>query len=587
MSVNVQLAALFSEIALLLELQESNPFRIRAWQRVAQVLESFEEDIAHRAEEGTLLDIPGVGKDLSATIQEFLETGTITELFDLRASVPPVLVQMTAIPGLGPKKALKLYQELGLESLDELAAACTGGAVAALTGFGEKSQQNILKGIDFVRRISGIWSLGQVLPAADVMLKSLGGLKEVEKISIAGSLRRMKETVGDVDIVVGSRAPEPVMDAFTSHQLVGEVLAHGTTKSSIRTHDDLQMDLRVVPPGVFGAALMHFTGSKEHNIRLREMATRKDIRINEYGIFDVSDLTAGEKKGDPEAGRRLGAATEEACFKALDLPWIPPELREDTGEIRAALDGTLPELIELEDIRGEIHAHTDASDGHLTLEELIGAVRERGLSYIAITDHSRSLTIAGGLDLDRMKWQIDRVREADARHPDIRVFTGSEVDILKDGTLDYPDDLLAELDIVIASIHSRFGMSGEEQTKRICEAMENPYVGVIGHLTGRMLGERDAYDLDVEQVIETAVGTRTALEINAHPKRLDLNDRHARMAHKAGAGIVICTDTHRSGHLDFMRFGVKVARRAWLGPADILNTLEADALLDELHRKRE
>ncbi|MFC1627729.1 DNA polymerase/3'-5' exonuclease PolX [Gemmatimonadota bacterium] len=587
MSVNAQLAALFSEIALLLELQESNPFRIRAYLRVAQLLESFEEDIASRAAEGTLLDIPGIGKDISATIQEFLEAGTITELFDLRAAVPPVLVQMTAIPGLGPKKALKLYHELGLESLDGLAAACSGGAVAALPGFGEKSQQNILKGIDFVRRVSGTWSLGQVLPAADAMIGALSELDEVEQISIAGSLRRMKEAVGDVDIVVGSRAQEAVMEAFTSHQMVGEILAHGTTKSSIRTHDDLQIDLCVVPPDVFGAALMHFTGSKEHNIRLREMATWKGIRINEYGVYDVSDLAAGEKDGDPEAGTRLGAATEESCFETLDLPWIPPELREDTGEIQAALAGKLPELIELEDIRGEIHAHTDASDGHHTLEELIGAVRERGLSYIAVTDHSRSLTIAGGLDIDRMKWQIDRVREADTRHPDIRVFTGTEVDILKDGSLDYPDDLLAELDIVIASIHSRFGMSGEEQTRRICDAMENPYVGVIGHLTGRMLGERDAYELDIEQVIESAARTRTALEINAHPKRLDLNDRHARMARKAGAGIVICTDTHRPGHLDFMHFGVQVARRAWLGPADILNTLEADALLTELHQKRE
>ncbi|MFC1499403.1 DNA polymerase/3'-5' exonuclease PolX [Candidatus Zixiibacteriota bacterium] len=587
MSVNVQLAALFSEIALLLELQESNPFRIRAYRRVAQVLESFEEDLAHRADEGTLLEIPGVGKDISAAIQEFLQTGVITELFDLRASVPPILVQMTTIPGLGPKKALKLHQELGLEDLDELAAACNEGAVAALPGFGEKSQQNILKGIDFVRRVSGIWPLGQVLPAAEAMIETVGGLKEVEMISIAGSLRRMKETVGDVDIVAGSLTPEPVMQAFTSHPVVGEVLAHGPTKSSVRTHDDLQIDLRVVPPEVFGAALMHFTGSREHNIRLREMATKQDIRINEYGIFDVSGLTAEEMKGDPAAGRRLGADTEASCFEALGLPFIPPELREDTGEIQAALAGTLPELIEVEDIKGEIHAHTDASDGRHTLEELIGAVRERGLSYIAVTDHSKSLTIAGGLDIDRMKWQIDRVREADTRHPDIRIFTGTEVDILKDGSLDYPDDLLAELDIVIASIHSRFGMSGEEQTRRICDAMENPYVGVIGHLTGRMLGERDAYELDIEQVIESAARTRTALEINAHPKRLDLNDRHARMARKAGAGIVICTDTHRPGHLDFMHFGVKVARRAWLGPADILNTLEADALLTELHRKRE
>jgi DNA polymerase (family 10) len=377
------------------------------------------------------------------------------------------------------------------------------------------------------------------------------------------------------------------METFTTHQQVGEVLAHGGTKSSIRTRDDLQVDLRVVPPEVFGAALMHFTGSRSHNIRLREIAARKDLKINEYGIFDLSGLSSEEREtGDREAGRRVGAATEQECFEALGLPWIPPELREDAGEVEAALAGDLPVLIEPGDIRGEIHAHTAASDGHLTLEELIEAARSRGLSYIAVTDHSRSLTIANGLDLDRLKAQVEQVKEADEQYNDIRVFTGTEVDILKDGTLDYPDDVLAELDIVIASVHSNFRLGREDQTKRICDAMEHPFVGVIGHLTGRMLGERDAYDLDVEQAIETAARTGTALEINAHPKRLDLNDRHTRMARQAGVPIVICTDVHRAGHLDFMRFGVKVARRAWLGTDDILNTREAGVLLEELHRKR-
>jgi len=437
-----------------------------------------------------------------------------------------------------------------------------------------------------VLRSAGRWHLGKVLPVAEIMLESLQELEEVAQISIAGSLRRMKETVGDADIVAASSTPEPVMEAFTSHQMVGEVLAHGSTKSSVRTRDDLQIDLRVVPPDVFGAALMHFTGSRAHNIRLREMAVRRGIRINEYGVFDVSDLTLVEREGNSEAGHRLGAVTEEQCFEALDLPWIAPELREDTGEIEAARKGALPVLIEPGDIRGEIHAHTDASDGHLTLDALIKAARSRKLSYIGITDHSGSLTIANGLDLDRMRKQIDQVRERNERFRDIRILAGTEVDILKDGSLDYPDDLLAELDIVIASIHSRFRMTGEEQTKRICDAMENPYVGVIGHLTGRMLGERDAYDLDVEQVIATAARTGTALEINAHPQRLDLNDRHARLARQAGVSLVICADVHREGHFDNMRYGVKTARRAWLGPADILNTREADDLLSILHQKR-
>lgn len=586
MSVNLQLALLFEEISDLLELQESNPFRIRAYRRAAQTLESLDEDITLRAEEGTLLEIQGIGKDLAGKILEFLETGALSELIELRNAVPPILVQMIRIPGLGPRNALKLHRELGAESLEELQAACQKGAVAELKGFGPKSQQNIMEGIEFLRRVSLRRPLGLVLPHAESFLTTLKILDEVVQISPAGSLRRMKETVGDIDLVVGSKSPDVVMDTFVNHQLVAKVLARGMTKASIRTNDDLQVDLRIVDPEAFGAALMHFTGSKEHNIRLREMAVRKKIKINEYGIFDVSGLSEEEKGSHPEAGKRLSAETEEECFEALGMPWIAPELREDTGEIQAAIEGNLPDLIDLGDIRGELHAHTDASDAHQTLEELIEASRKLNYSYIGITDHSRSLTIANGLDLDRMQWQIERIREADSRYDDIRVLTGTEVDILKDGSLDYPDEILAELDIVIASVHTNFRMNREDQTRRICDAMQNPHVTVIGHLTGRMLGERDAYDLDIETVIETAAATGTALEINANPHRLDLNDRHTRLAHQAGVHVVICTDAHRPGHLGFMQFGVKVARRAWLEASDVLNTLKPDAMLKELHRKR-
>ncbi len=585
MSANLQLAALFSEIADLNELNEANPFRIRAFRRASATLEGLEEDIAERAEAGTLTDIEGIGTDLAARIEEYLETGTIGELERLRLQTPPVLVAMTKIPGLGPKKALKLRAELGLESLDELEAACRRGEVAALKGFGEKSAQNILDGIAFARRVAERRPLGSALPRAEEVVEALAAHDAVESVSLAGSIRRMKETVKDIDLVAGSTSPETVMEAFTTGPWAARILAEGPTKSSLRTPDEMQIDLRVVEPEVFGAALMHFTGSKEHNIRLREMAARRNIKINEYGIFDVGGLSEKARE-DPRAGRRLSAATEAECYTALGLPFIPPELREDSGEIAAAAQNTLPELIEPGDIRGELHAHTDASDGHQTLEELIEACRARGYAYLAVTDHSGSLTIANGLDADRMRWQIDRVREANEHYNDIEVLVGTEVDILRDGSLDYPDELLAELDLVIASVHTAFRLDAGEQTARICRAMESEHVFAVGHLTGRMLGEREAYPLDVEAVIETAARTGTALEINANPRRLDLGDRHARLARTAGVDIVICTDAHRPAHLDFMDYGVRVARRAWLEAADVLNTRPPGELLAALARKR-
>jgi DNA polymerase (family 10) len=585
MSVNLQLAALFSEIADLLELNEANPFKIRAFRRATGIMEGLEEEITARAEAGTLTDIEGIGTDLAAKISEFLSSGVIGELEELRSTTPEVLVAMTKIPGLGPKNALRLHGELGLESLDDLEGACRRDEVAALKGFGAKSQQNILDGIDFIRRVSGRRPLGAALPRAAEVAAALDSLAEVERISPAGSIRRMKETVGDIDLVAASRSPERVMEDFTTGPWAAQVLAHGPTKSSVRTSDDLQIDLRVVEPEVYGATLMHFTGSAQHNVRLREMAVRRDIKINEYGIFDIAGLDS-EARDDPRAGRRLSAATEAECFEALGLPFIPPELREDSGEIAAALAGELPRLIEPGEIRGELHAHTDASDGHHTLEELITHCRDRGYNYIAVTDHSGSLAIANGLDAERMRWQIDRVREANERHDDIEVLVGTEVDIMRDGTLDYPDDILAELDVVIASVHTSFRLGAEEQTARICRAMESEYVFAIGHLTGRMLGERDAYPLDVDAVIETAARTGTALEINASPRRLDLGDRHARQARKAGVDIIICTDAHRPAHLDFMEYGVRVARRAWLEADDVLNTRPLEELRTALVRKR-
>lgn len=587
MSSNVQIGRLFSRIADLLELQQANPFRVRAYRRAAQAIESLPEDVAVAAAEERLEEIQGIGRDLAGKIREFLASGTISEYDALRAEVPEVLLQMIRIPGLGPKNAVKIHSTLQIESLDDLEKAARSGAIAALEGFGEKSQQNILEGIDFVRRASERHPLGMVLPIAEAICGELGRLDTVKAVSIAGSLRRMKETIGDVDLVAASRSPAEVMRAFVEQRNVTKIVAHGETKSSIRIAEQIQVDLRVVEPEVYGAALMHFTGSKEHNVRLREMALKKGLKINEYGIFDVSGLTPEEREsGDPRRGERLSAATEQECFAALGLPWIPPELREDSGEIQAALENRLPKLIEDSDIRGDLHVHTDASDGRQTLDELIETARSRGYAYVGVTDHSAGLTIANGLDIDRMRRQIDLVRETNERHDDILVLLGTEVDILKDGSLDYPDELLAELDVVIAAVHTRFKLSREDQTRRICTAMENPYVFGIGHPTGRLLGERDAYELDINAVIEAAARTGTALEISANPHRLDLNDRHARLAHAAGAPLFISTDAHRPEHFDFMAFGVRVARRAWLEKGAIVNTLPGRSLLKALHRKR-
>ena len=587
MSSNVQIGRLFSLIADLLELQQANPFRVRAYRRAAQTIGALPEDVSTAAAEGRLQEIPGIGKDLAEKIREYLANGTIGEYENLRDEVPDVLLQMTRIPGLGPKNALKIHTALSVQSLDDLEKAARSGAVAALEGFGAKSAENILEGIAFVRRSSERHPLGLVLPMAEAIRLELDGLESVERISIAGSLRRMKETIGDVDLVAASSTPGEVMDAFVGLRDVSSVLARGDTKSSIRTVGDIQVDLRVVEPGVFGAALMHFTGSREHNVRLREMALRKGLKINEYGIFDVSRLKAGAKgSDDPRAGRRLSAATEEECFTALDLPWIPPELREDMGEIQAALEDRLPKLVEDRHIRGDLHAHTDASDGKQALDELIQTARSRGYTYVGVTDHSGGLTIANGLKPDRMRRQIDRVRKANASNDDIEVLAGTEVDILRDGRLDYPDSLLAELDIVIASIHTNFKLNREDQTRRLCEAMENPYVFGIGHPTGRLLGERAAYQLDMDAVIEAAARTGTALEISANPQRLDLNDLHARQAHAAGVPLFISTDAHRPGHFDFMPYGVRVARRAWLERKAIVNTYTLRSLQKALHRKR-
>lgn len=568
---NFEIARLFDEIADLLELREENPFRIRAYRRAAQNVASLTEDVAARLERGE--KIAGIGKDLAEKIQAYLRTGSLPELEALRREIPAGVVALTRIQGLGPKTARLLYERLGIDSVEALEEACRSGRILEVPGIRAKTRENILKGIETWKAGQARMPLGQALPLADRLRHALADVKEVKAIEVAGSIRRRRETIGDIDLLVASSHPAKVMEAFVSLPEVASVLAHGETKSSIRHREGIQVDLRVVEPEAFGAALVYFTGSQAHNIRVRELAIRKGLKVNEYGVF--------EEKTDT----RIAGRTEEEVYQAVGLLWIPPELREDSGEIEAAVGGRLPALIEAGAIRGDLHAHTNWSDGHHPLEALVEAAEARGYEYIIVSDHSRSSTVAGGLTPEELRKQIGKIRALQKRHR-IRILAGSECDILADGRMDFPDDLLAELDIVLAAIHSRFKQSRAEMTTRICRALENPYVNILVHPTGRLIGERDPYEVDLDAVFETAKRHGKAVEINASPSRLDLNDQHARRARELGVMLAIDTDTHFLDQLENMELGVAVARRAWVEPDQVINTFPLERLLEWAHRDR-
>lgn len=560
---NLEIAALFAEMADLLELQGANTFRIRAYRRAAQQLEHLGEDVVEALEAGR--KVPGIGADLARKIREYVDTGAVADLEALRQAVPAGVRELMALPGVGPKTAQLLHQELGIRSVAELEEACRTGRVLQAPGIRQKTAENILRGIETWRRGQARLPLGRALALGEALLRALREEPAVDAVELAGSLRRRCETVGDLDVLVTSTRPAAVIERFATLREVAEVLLRGETKCSVRHREGVQVDLRVVEPEAFGAALQYFTGSKGHNVRLRELAVRKKLKLSEYGVFD-------------EHGRRVAGATEEEVYAALGLPWIPPELREDTGEVEAALAGRLPRLVELADIRGDLHAHTDWSDGHHSLEALVATAEARGYEYIIVSDHSRSATVARGLSPERLREQIRRIRSLQSRHR-IRILTGSECDILADGSLDFPDDLLAELDVVLAAVHSRFRQPGPEMTARICRALEHPHVRILVHPTGRLLGARDPYEVDLEQVLVTARRHGKAVEINSSPHRLDLKDVHARRARELGVRIAIDTDTHYLTELDHMALGVATARRAWLGPEAVVNTLPLERLL--------
>ena len=566
---NQQIAKIFTEIAELLELKEENIFRVRAYRRAAQNIDGLPRDVAALSEE-ELAAIPGIGKDLTGKIHEYLATGKIAKHEELKKEVPAGVLELLRVPGLGPKTAKLLYEKKKITGIEELEAATRAGNLAGLPGIQKKTEENILQGIELIKRGSERRPLGRVLPLAEDIVRRVRGEAPVGQIAVAGSIRRWKETVNDIDILCTSRQPEEVMETFVKLPHVSRILAQGPTKSSIIAEDGIQVDLRVVEEDSFGTALQYFTGNKQHNIKLRERAVRAGLKINEYGVFT-----------EPEE-KKIGGKKEADVYKALKLPFVPPELREDTGEIEAAEKGTLPDLVAIGDIKGDLHVHTKWSDGSHDLDAVVEAARKRGYRYIAITDHSKGLGIAHGLDEARLAEQINLIDETNRRHADFAILKGTEVDIRSDGRLDLSDDALAALDIVVASIHSGFKQPREQITKRLLSAIRNPCVSVIAHPTGRLIGERDAYDVDLEAVLKEAARYGVAMEINAYPLRLDLNDTQVKLAKEYALSFVIGTDTHVISQYDFMIYGVSVARRGWLEQKDILNTLEYGQLIRRL-----
>jgi DNA polymerase (family X) len=561
---NLEIAVIFNQIADLLEIQGANPFRIRAYRRAATSLESLTGSIETIINQSGARSIPGIGEDLERKIVEYLETGKMEFYEQVKQEVPLGLARMVDIPSVGPKTAKLIYDHFQVQSIEDLEALCKTDKLLSVPGFKKKTVENILSGIEVHRRRRGNYLLGRVVPKAKLLCEYLQ--EHAERVAYAGSLRRMKEIVHDVDILAASNNPEKTMKAFLSMPLIESVLAQGATKASVRVQDDLQIDLRVIEPQSWGAAMHYFTGSKAHNIRMRERAIKLGFKLNEYGLFDATD-------------KKLAGVEEEDIFQKLGLPFIPPVLREDQGEIEAAAAGSLPRIIEVDDIRGDLHMHTDWSDGKYSTQEMIEAARSRGYKYVAITDHSKSLGVAGGLSDDDLMKHMEEIRALDAKYPDIRVLAGTEVDIRQDGTLDYSDELLGKLDFVVASVHSGFKQDRPTLTMRVVRAMENPHVRVIGHPTGRLLGDREPYDLDIDEVMKAAVRTRTCLEVNSNFHRLDLNDLHCRKARDLGVHLIISTDSHNYDDLLNLPYGVATAQRGWIDKDHVLNAQPVEQML--------
>jgi DNA polymerase (family 10) len=570
---NVDIARTLSETADLLELAEGNPFKVRAYRRAAQLVELLPEPVASLIAQGKLAELPGIGPSIADHIQELQRTGTFREHDQLASGLPHGLLDLLRIEGVGPKTVAVVWKRLGVTDLQGLEACCVDGRLAGLPRLGPRRAAAILKAVQRLRGRQGRVPLHQGLSSAEALVAHLRGKPGVVEAQVAGSVRRRKETVGDIDLLVSSEGPDLVWKALRSGPEVEATLATGPTKTTVRLRSGLPVDVRVVPPESFGAALHYFTGSKTHNIAIRTRAVHRGLKLSEYGIFD-------------RQGRRIGGATEEEVFRAVGLPWIPPELREDTGEIEAAEAGTLPRLIEEEDLQGDLHVHSsDSSDAYSTLEELAASGARLGRRYLAITDHSRSRPL--GLNAEAVLTQASAIRRLDrARRGKPHLLAGVEVDILADGLLDLPEDVLSTLDCVVASVHSRFAQPRGEMTERVVRALRSGSVHILGHPTGRQLGVRDAYDLDLETVLDVAKREEVAVEINAMPERMDLGAEASRQAKKAGVPLVISTDSHHESQLGNLRYGVWMARRGWLEKRDVLNTLPFDQLRRRLFHPR-
>jgi DNA polymerase (family 10) len=558
---NSDVAGIFNQVADLLEIQGANEFRVRAYKNAARTIMGISRNVSDLVKTGEdLSELRGIGRDLAGKIVEIVETGSLRQLKSLERQIPAGLIELMKIPGLGPKRVQRIYKDLGVSSIERLEQAVREGRIQELKGFGRKTGDQILRGIQSAKKIGTgariMVSVAELI--AESLVRYLSQTEGARKLEVAGSYRRRKETVGDLDILMVCDSPAAAMDRFVAYEDVENVIAKGGTRSSVVLRGGFQIDLRVIRSENYGAALHYFTGSKAHNIEIRSMAERRGLKINEYGVFK------GEK--------RIAGRTEEEVYAKVGLPYIEPELREDRGEIETARKGKLPELVNMKDIKGDLHCHSNASDGKSTLEDLADAALRRGHEYLAISDHSKRVTIARGLDEVRLRKQIEQINRLNERLKGIRLLKSIEVDILEDGTLDLPPGVLRELDLVICAIHYNRSLSRYRQTERVLRAMGNPYCHILAHPTGRMIGKREPYEIDMEKLMREAKKGGWYMEINARPERLDLPDTACKMANEMGVKLAISTDAHSTKDFDFLRYGLWQARRGWTEAADVLNT---------------
>lgn len=568
---NVDISGIFRRVANLLEIEGANPFRVRAYRNAARTVDGLPRNIAEMIASGAdLTELPGVGKDIAGKIKEIVDTGSLKQLKELEARAPAELNELMIISGLGPKRIKSLYMNLGIKSLEDLKTAAENQKIRELDGFGEKTERSILESLSAADQDDKRIQLHEAEQRAAPLVAYLKKHQGILQITVAGSYRRRKETVGDLDILAVCRKNESVMDHFTAYEDVQKVVSQGDTRSTVILKSGLQVDLRVLPEAGYGAGLHYFTGSRAHNIAVRKRAVKRGLKINEYGVF----------KGDA----RVAGKTEEEVFERIGLSYIPPELREDEGEIEAAAENRLPDLLTIDDIRGDLHSHTKDTDGRDSLENMVQAAKDLGYAYLAVTDHSKRVAMANGLDARRLKAQIERIDRLNETLDGFRVLKGIEVDILEDGALDLDDEILKELDIRVCSVHYHLNLSRDKQTRRILKAMENPCFNILGHPTGRMIGQRKGIDIDMETIMKAASENGCFMELNAQPDRLDLSDTHCRMVREFGVKIAVSTDAHSRGTLDFMRFGAGQARRGWITARDVINTRDCDDLLELLRR---